>query len=147
MASNVCLTKKQAAFFKYITEYKKKNGYYPGLSQAATDLNRSPQNITCFYGTLFLRGAFTDGRAQSQYHADSHYRSDLLKDNAAKARAAKKPAQKKPEQKKSVPAGRKQIAALLVKLLAGEDMGQDLDALSSPDGDEAFKLFRKAIGL
>lgn len=108
---SVCLTRKQSEFFKFITDYREKNGYYPGQTEAARILNRSAPAIGFLYGSLFLRGVFTDGKPQTRFHANAHVRLEQ------KAKVAKKAAVKKAAEK---PVANKQVAALLIKLLSGE---------------------------
>lgn len=114
---SVCLTKKQSEFFKFITEFKAKNGFYPGQTEAARILNRSAPAIGFLYGSLFLRGVFTDGKPQTRFHANAHVRVER------KAKAVKKPAAKKPAAKKPVTNG--ELATLLVKLLSGGNVSRD----------------------
>lgn len=125
MATSVCLTKKQANFFKFISDFKTKNGFYPEISLAARELKLAPAGVVNYYGSLFLRGVFSDGKPQTRFHADAHSRSESK---------ANKPAQKKPVVKKIDKQA--QVAALLVKLLSGEkvDSKYTQDILASLSG-------------
>jgi hypothetical protein len=56
----VCLTKKQEQFFKFVQNYHKENGTFPTPSQASRLLKKTGSSISSLYGTLLLKGAFTD---------------------------------------------------------------------------------------
>lgn len=134
---SVCLTQKQARFYKYISEFKSKNGFYPEISLAARELGIKPAGVINYYGGLFLRGVFSDGKPQTRFHANAHVRVEQ------KAKAAKKVVTKKTSVKK---VDKQKIAVALFKLLAGEDATSDILKLNNQEDSKMFELFRQLSG-
>lgn len=112
---SVCLTQKQARFYKYISEFKSKNGFYPEINLAARELGIKPAGVINYYGGLFLRGVFSDGKPQTRYHANAHARTEITKKRAVAAKKKNVVAEKLGLKK---PPTQKQMADLLVRLLS-----------------------------
>lgn len=114
MSNAVCLTARQQKFYNYFINYYKSNGCFPNPTQAARDMNCTAPNIGNMYGVLLLKGAFTNGQPLTSTYKARHSATPIQPVNLANFKMEAKPKAKV----NSKTASRKQIAALLVKLLS-----------------------------
>jgi hypothetical protein len=119
MSNSVCLTARQQRFYNYILKYHKDNGFFPNPCQMSRDMKCNPGVASATYGTLLLKGAFTNGNPHTVSHHRKHNTTKVQPLNIAeiKVEVKAKPKAKK-VQKSQVT--KQQIAALLMRLL-GED--------------------------
>jgi hypothetical protein len=68
----LCLTARQGEILEYYQTHFKKNGTFPNTSDAARHFGKNPTAITAIVGALFLKGAFTDGKALTSNYKGSH---------------------------------------------------------------------------
>ena len=109
---NACLTTRQKKFYEYFTTFYKKNGYFPNASQAARDLDSSGPSVAAMYGTLFLKGAFTNGQALTDSYAPRHNTVKVEAFNVSGVKFKVQQKQAKPRQYTE-----KQVATMLRRLL------------------------------
>lgn len=114
MSNSVCLTARQQKFYNYFINYYKSNGSFPNPTQTARDMNCSSPNAGNMYGVLLLKGAFTNGQPLTNTYKARHSATPVQPVNLANFKMEAKPKAKV----NSKTASRKQIAALLVKLLS-----------------------------
>lgn len=68
----LCITARQGEILEYYQTHFKKNGTFPNTSDAARHFKKNPTAITAIVGALFLKGAFTDGKALTANYKGSH---------------------------------------------------------------------------
>jgi len=59
----LCLTAQQKKVLDYYKAFYKENGVFPNTADAARHFNKASPAILNVVGALFLKGAFTDGKA------------------------------------------------------------------------------------
>jgi hypothetical protein len=94
--SKVCLTAKQERWFNLFVKFHKENGSLPNPSQAtallrAEGIRCSSPSITQMYGTLFLKGAFNDGKPLTSTLRRIHATNNVDVFDASKAQFNPKP--------------------------------------------------------
>lgn len=149
MSNSVCLTDRQQKFYNYIINFYKSNGCFPNASQSARDLKWNVGVVTAAYGTLLLKGVFSNGQPLTVTYKARHSTTPVQSLNLAnfkmdpkpapvKKAAAKKPAKNKIDKQK--------IALALIKLLSGEDAQKELLSLNDAEDNKMFDLFRQLAG-
>jgi len=124
MSNTVCLTSRQQKFYDYFVGFYKKNGAFPNPTEAARDLKTSGPSVSAMYGSLLLKGCFTNGQPIVSTRDRKHNTVKVVPLNIAEIKVEFKPRAKpqaKPKQNKEVQR-RLLIAKLLMDLL-GEDKG------------------------
>ena len=122
MSNTVCLTEKQQKFYNYFINYYKSNGSFPTPAQTARDMGGTPTNANAIYGALFLKGTFTKGQALTSTYRARHTASAVTALNIADFKLDPKPKAKPAAKVDSKNISRKQLAALLVKLLSEDKL-------------------------
>ena len=140
MSNAVCLTAYQQKFYNYFNNFAKSNGYFPSPAQVGRDLKCTSACAIAAYGNLLLKGAFTGGQPLTLNNRARHHATPIQPMNiatfkanldAAKvARMDNSKAKSKAKAEKKPSLNKRQLAALLVKLLTNEETDvQDIASL------------------
>ena len=86
----LCLTAQQKKVLDYYKAFHREHGVFPNTADAARHFNKASTAILNVVGALFLKGAFTDGKALTSNLKGRH--------NAATAAGIKVPKAPKGEQ-------------------------------------------------
>ena len=96
MKNKVCLTGLQGEVFNYMKQWKRRNGAYPSPATLGRAFGRPGTQMFSIVGALFLKGAFTNGRALTFHYQVFHNRDvdavNVYNDTPSKSKA-KKPVQ------------------------------------------------------
>jgi len=112
---SVCLTDRQQKLYNYFVNYAKSNGMFPTPAQTSRDMRCSSPTAGNMYGVLLLKGAFTNGVPLTSTYKARHNTTPIQPLNIANFKLDPKP---KAAKVNSKTINRKQLAALLVKLLS-----------------------------
>lgn len=121
--NKVCLTDKQQKFYNYFINYYKNNGMFPNVTTAARELGCSSTAAAAYYGTLLLKGAFTNGQPLTRTNKARHNTTIIQPVNLSNFKLDPPPRRRltrQPEQAQGTKPqlNKRQLASLLVKLFS-----------------------------
>lgn len=94
MANKVCLTGLQGEVFNFMKQWKRRNGAYPSPATLGREFGRPGSQMFGIVGALFLKGAFTNGRALTFHYQVFHNRDvDAINVHNDAPKKARKPFQ------------------------------------------------------
>lgn len=79
----LCITARQQEVLQYYQSHFKKHGTFPNTCDAVRHLKVSSTSVVSIVGALFLKGAFTDGKALTSNYKGSHRKAKPSKLNLA----------------------------------------------------------------
>lgn len=122
--SDVCLTDRQQKFYNYFINHYKSNGCFPNPTEAARDMNVSSPAVSAMYGTLLLKGVFSNGQPLTSTYKARHNATPVAALDLAKFKFTPKAKVKaaKPKAEKPKTIDNQKIATLLFRLMSGENL-------------------------
>lgn len=77
----LCITARQQEVLEYYQQHFKKHGTFPNTCDAVRHLKVSSTSVVSIVGALFLKGAFTDGKALTSNYKGAHRKAKPSKLN------------------------------------------------------------------
>lgn len=120
MSNTVCLTDRQQKFYNYFINFYKSNGMFPNMTTTAREMGCNAGVAAATYGTLLLKGCFTDGQPLTRTNKARHTATPIQPVNLANFKLDPPPRRRAVTQQatNSKNISKRQLATLLVKLLS-----------------------------